>query len=380
MEGHRRRKYPLPTFAAGAAAIWRWRPRDTPTCGCLATVNFLPSFISVDTFNCDAFLADASGLPLPGAAIPPAAPAGSIAPGEQAADPWTAQFTQALQAQHTRVREFLETQRERWREVAAHFTREIETLQVQVQELQGTNEGLRQELAQLPEREPAEKAPDPGDGDRATNDEVRELKARNASLQRQLLDLQSSAAGRGAAAAAPAAANNWETQKRKLLANLATDDPHDSEATERRLKIEEIVARTDKIIAEKNCEIEELKYLLDHQSSSLGSLAVGAEALGQIFDQDAVILEERQRLQQLQDETQAKLRAAEIEIAMERARLARREAEIEEKILNNNLRQSTAEAESEALAPTGRPIRGRWRTQLGLTDDQPESENRRDQR
>ena len=147
------------------------------------------------------------------------------------------------------------------------------------------------------------------------------------------------------------------------------------------MKIEEIVARTDKIIAEKNREIEELQHLLDNQSNSLGSLAVGAAALEQVFDQDAIIREERQRLQQLQDECRDKLRQAEIELAMERARLARRDAEIEEKLRNSDLRRSSAEAEAEALAPTGRPVRGRWRTQLGLTDDgPPESDRSRDRR
>src|SRR5208282_5528924 len=107
-------------------------------------------------------------------------------------------------------------------------------------------------------------------------------------------------------------------------------------------------------IAEKNREIEELQHLLNNQSNSMGSLALGAAALEQVFDQDAVIREERQRLQQMQDECRAKLRQAEIEISMERAKLARREAEIDEKIRNNELRQPTADAE--ALAPTGRPV------------------------
>ncbi len=139
------------------------------------------------------------------------------------------------------------------------------------------------------------------------------------------------------------------------------------------------MARTDKIIAEKNREIEELQQLLNNQSNSLGSLALGAAALEPVFDQDVIIREERQRLQQLQEECRGKLRQAEIELAMERARLARRDAEIEEKLRNGELRR--ASAETEALAPTGRPVRGRWRTQLGLTDDgPPETDRSRDRR
>ncbi len=126
-------------------------------------------------------------------------------------------------------------------------------------------------------------------------------------------------------------------------------------------------SRTDKIIAEKEREIAELKHLLDNQSSSVGSLAVGAAALEQVFDQDEIIREERQRLQQATEELREKLRKSEIDHAMERARLARREAEIEERLRNGDSRPP-AENNAEALAPTGRPVRGRWRTQMGLGD------------
>ena len=165
-------------------------------------------------------------------------------------------------------------------------------------------------------------------------DDVRSLKARNAELQRQLLEVHSGSVQSGAGSLPSCGGSDWETQKRRFLAELESDDQQDAESTDRRTKIEEIVARTDKIIAEKDREIEELQHLLNNQSNSLGSLALGAAALEQVLDQDAIIREERQRLQQLQDECRDKLRQAEIELAMERARLARRDAEIEEKIRN----------------------------------------------
>lgn len=347
-------------------------------------MEFQPSFISIDTYTSDAFLADALGTFLPVSEPLPAAAAAAnqqAAPGSplEPTDTWTEHFALALQAQHARVREFLQVQRDRWRQIAAHFTRQIETLQAEVHALQATNEGLRVELlTRRVEDNPTELVEDDSRRYLMAIDDIRDLKARNAELQRQLLEAQSQPARRGAAAISDSG-TDWEAQKRRFLAELEFDDQHDLESTERRLKIEEIVARTDKIIAEKNCEIEELQHLLNNQSNSLGSLVVGAAALEQVLDQDAIIREERQRLQQLQDECRAKLRQAEIELAMERARLARRDAEIEEKVRNNDLHHSSANAE--ALAPTGRPVRGRWRTQLGLTDDgPPESERSRDRR
>ena len=77
---------------------------------------------------------------------------------------------------------------------------------------------------------------------------------------------------------------------------------------------------------------------MDNQSSSVGSLAVGAAALEQVFDQDEIIREERQRLQQATEEFREKLRKSEIDHPMEPARLARREAEIEERLRNGDSR------------------------------------------
>ena len=368
-----------PSVACAAAAA-----RDA-LLWCCAIVELQPPCISLDTLTCEAILADALGTPFPvsnelplPAATPPAALAAPGTPAETT-DAWTAQFARALQIQHARVREFLQSQRDRWRQIAAHLARQIDTLQAEIHALQATSEGLRAELLARPaEGNQAELAEDASRRYLLVLDDIRDLKARNAELQRQLLQAQAAAARRGAAASAVLdSGSNWEAQKRRILAELASDDQHDAESMERRSKIEEIVARTDKVIAEKNREIEELRQLLDNQSSGLGSPAFDA-ATERVLDQDAIIREERQRLQQLQTECRDKLRQAEIELAMERARLARRDAEIEEKLRNADQHRSSTEAE--ALAPTGRPVRGRWRTQLGLTDDGPESDRRSDRR
>jgi hypothetical protein len=352
-----------------------------------------PAFIPLDTFTGDAFSADAPGMPLPvGGQQPPVADAQQDAlstPGAatEATDAWTARFACALQAQHARVREFLQAQRDRWRKISAHFTGRIETLEAEVRALQAANEGLEAELSApghprtrgSAAGDRTELSEDASRRNLTAMDDIRDLKARNAELQRQLQEAQSAPARRGAATSATAeVATDWETQKRRLLAELESDDQHDAESTVRRTKIEEVVSRTDTIIAEKNREIAELRQLLDDQSKSLGAQASGAAAVEQVLDQDAVVREERQRLKQLEDECRDKLCQAEIELARERARLARREAEIEAKLCNADQRSL---AESEVLSPTGRPVRGRWRTQMGLTDDvPPESGRSRDRR
>ena len=207
-------------------------------------------------------------------------------------------------------------------------------------------------------------------------DDLRELKARNAELQRQLVEAQAGAGEKGAAAPA-AESGNWETQKRRMLAELESDDRHDAESTERRLKIEEIVARTDKIIAEKDREIEELRHLLNNQSNSLGSLAMGAAALEQVFDQDAIIREERRGCNSCRASARTSYGRPKSRLPWSGRGWPAATPRSKRRSAMPTRAASSAEADADALAPTGRPVRGRWRTQLGLTDDGPPEPDRK---
>jgi hypothetical protein len=294
---------------------------------------------------------------------------------------WTDAFANALQSQHARVREFLESRSNQWRQVVARCERQIEQLQSEIAELTTANEDLRDHAATVVRHEPGEdRSDEPSKDYLAAMDEITELKTRNSDLQKQLREANSAPRRSGQAAPAADIGSDWESQKRRLLAELESDEANgrtDSASTKRRIEIDEIIARTDRVIAEKDREIEELKHLLESQTGSLGGLAMGAAALEEVFSQDDIIREERQRLQQAQNELREKLRQSEIDHATERARLARREAEIEER-LRAEPQHASSNKDSEALAPTGRPVRGRWRTQLGLGEDgAAEGERRR---
>lgn len=260
---------------------------------------------------------------------------------------------------------------DRWRQVVARCERQIEQLQSELTELAAVNDDLRDRAASSIRHEPREESPESSQDYLAALDEINELKARNSELQRQMREASSAPRRSSPAWLSSDTGSDWESQKRRLLAELESDDANgasDSQAANRRHEIDEIIARTDRVIAEKDREIAELKHLLDSQTGSLGGLAFGAAALEEVFSQDDIIREERQRLQQAQEELREKLRQAEINIATERAMLARREAEIEERH-RTELQQASPERDSEALAPTGRPVRGRWRTQMGLDGD-----------
>ena len=157
---------------------------------------------------------------------------------------------------------------------------------------------------------------------------------------------------------------NWEAEKRRILAALEQEDSGEP-AKSQRIQIEEVIRVTERALADKDRELNEMRQILDSQSSNLGQVAVGAAALGELLDKDELIREERANLKRLQAEWEEKSRQAEIEISLERAKLARQRAEVEEKSRTYEQRRQGDQPAPGAAKPT----RGRWRARLGLKDD-----------
>ena len=174
---------------------------------------------------------------------------------------------------------------------------------------------------------------------------------------------------------APAAAGvlDWEAEKRRILAALeASEGSQGHEAGPERLQIQQIVAQTERLLAEKDRQIEELRQ--SASAAAAGAAAVGATAAAreEILDQDALIRQERDNLQRLQDEWREKLRQAEVDLSVQRAKVARQQADVNEK-----LRQvepggpgasSAKTPEKPAARPLAEPARpGRRRSAAGQT-------------
>jgi hypothetical protein len=196
-------------------------------------------------------------------------------------------------------------------------------------------------------------------------EDVRSLKRKNAELESSLDKARRS--GGGSHASQDAGGGSWEAMKQKMLAQLESQDSG-LEPGDRR-EIEATLRRTDEIVAAKEREIADLRELLEQQSNQVGELAVGAAAIAQIMDHDELILQERERLQHAQEEWREKLKQAEIDISLERARLARERTELQDK-------QHSIDKQTAQNAPTadGKPAekptsRGRWLTRLGLKDE-----------
>lgn len=201
-------------------------------------------------------------------------------------------------------------------------------------------------------------------------EDIRELKTENANLKQQLKQRPAQAAGGGVL--------DWEAEKRRILAALESEGD-DAVSAEDRMKIEDVVERTSKLIArreaelsDRDSEIQELKHLLEQQSGNVGEMAVGAAALGQMIDQDEIICEQRERLKQLETNLQAKLRETEIELSLERAKIARERQQMEETRRALEQKGSPAAGATVAGDPAkaDKQAKGRWLARLGLKENE----------
>ncbi len=278
----------------------------------------------------------------------------------------------SLHAEREGVREFLAAQ------------------QTRIERAEATLDGAIAQLQATTSHGPADRSGAAGGGNDQEDyrlryemalDDLRELKASNSRLQEQLSKAKATASTFAKETRSQQPSLNWETEKLRIIAALESDlDENDSEQRAERLKIEEVLQATEKAIAkkdaeitEKNNEIRELKQRLE-KSSHTGPLDQMAAAIEQTLQNDIIIQQERERLRQLEEQVQSRMCRAEIEISLERAKLARERAEIEERLRSAGL--DAAKPAGEPNAPE-QPAHGRWLSRLGLTEADRERGKRR---
>jgi len=203
--------------------------------------------------------------------------------------------------------------------------------------------------------------------------DLREWRLRCAELEKKLAEAESRQAQALASASSVASGGvlNWEIEKQRILAALeAEGDADDEERRTAHLKIQDVVKKTEAALADKDREIAELRSLLENQAANIGSMAVGAAALGQFLEQDEIIRQQREHLRALEEEWKEKLRQAELDISRERAKIARERAALEEQQRRlNELVHERDEAKSGGDAK-GKSQRGRWLSRLGLASEE----------
>lgn len=204
--------------------------------------------------------------------------------------------------------------------------------------------------------------------------DVRELKDRNAELSDQLA--KSKSAG-PAVAVLGGGGDDWESRKQRMLAQLESDfDERDPQQKASKLTIEQAIQRTEEAMAAKSEEILELQRLLSQQSGNIGGVAIGASAIAEMLDTDELVRQERENLRELQEKLREQLKQAEIDLSVERAKVARERALLEEKSREFAQRQQQPGGSDDSPLPAGGKAkqgsnRGRWLQRLGLRDEDP---------
>jgi chromosome segregation ATPase len=196
-------------------------------------------------------------------------------------------------------------------------------------------------------------------------EDLREYKTKSAKLEAQL----AAASSQSRTSAPDTGGNDWESQKRRLLASLeeSAEAPETPVEKQQRITIEGTIEMTDAVVAEKDRQIAELQAQLAAGDSTFVD-AEHTRKVNDLVEADDVIAVHRQRVRELEREMQEKLRAAELELSVERAKMARQRAELDE--LKSDLEAKKQEYESSGGAPVqGQPKR-RWRDKLGLSGDE----------
>lgn len=278
--------------------------------------------------------------------------------------------------QRRRIAKELQEQREQLRQQSSDSQAQQRRFSEQLAALQEDNRRLQERLQVAQDQRAAADDAAQNAHDRQTQrryelaiEEIRQQRTRISELEQSLAEAHKQPS-RGVKPLADDHGMDWEAQKRRLLAALEDMDEGDSDAAQR-TSINDLVRRTDSIVAERDREIAELRAHLEQQSANLGQVAVGAAAIAQMLDSDDIVRQERENLQELQREWQEKLRQAEVDLSLERAKIARERVAIEEKLLTLEKAQAQRAGEPNSAPATAesKPVRGRWLARLGLKED-----------
>jgi chromosome segregation ATPase len=190
-------------------------------------------------------------------------------------------------------------------------------------------------------------------------EDVRELKTKNGRLEAQLAAVRKQSGGQ-----VDGNGMDWESQKRRLLASLEGDAADEPE----RASVASTIQITDAVVAEKDAEISRLKAQLAEAASAGAATAMAATAMDELLSTDEVIQQHRERFAQLEQEMESKLRAAELELSVERAKIARQKSELEQLRLELEAQRNSLVADGAAAMASG--PRRRWLSKLGLGGDE----------
>ncbi len=199
-------------------------------------------------------------------------------------------------------------------------------------------------------------------------DELHKLQAENAELRRQLANRPPTQSATGNLSPASLHAG-WEAEKRRILAMLEnTTEEASAQANGSQTPCNDI-RTTETTPSEKK------SFAQNQAEGKRPAAATNAEQLAAQSCTDELLRAERERLNQLQNELQEKLRQAEVELSLERAKLARQRAELEERL--RTVQAGTQPSPTNEPTCSYSPRRRQWLARLGLLEDESKDPRQR---
>ena len=237
---------------------------------------------------------------------------------------------------------------------------DAEQLEIQVSQLKDELEESRREL------ESALKSQGSAKGDEVSESEIEELLAiarneiedlrnQNSDLAAQVAKQQVLQSNSAAQLECDEENLSWEDRKRLIMQQFMEEDA----SSQNRIEIEQVIATTDRELEKREQKISELEERVNYSGSE-------SQIQEEILGNDEIIREEREKLQEVRREWEEKLRQAEIDLSMERAKLARERTELESA---RNEQNQTEEPE----ANSGKGRTRKWLDHLGLREDNRKS-------
>jgi hypothetical protein len=194
-----------------------------------------------------------------------------------------------------------------------------------------------------------------------------ELRSQNSDLAAQLAKQQVQSSGPTPHVTFQSESLSWEERKRLMMQQLEDESAGtqgaDDQVVERHLEIEQILETTQSEIERRDREIAELHSIIEQQSDTRQGVAIGAAAFAQAFDNDEIIRQEREKLKEIQRQWEEKLRQAEIDVSLERAKLARERSQLETELENTKREKAAGEREPEKIK------KHKWLEHLGLKEE-----------
>jgi hypothetical protein len=192
------------------------------------------------------------------------------------------------------------------------------------------------------------------------------------SAKQQIQELQARPANKPMTPA-PINGNDWEARKKQLLAQLESDYNEEKPLEQaEKIAISEVIRQTDETLYLKNQEIATFHKRLQEMELQIQAHKTPSQDIMKLLNADELIQQERINLRILQDKLREQLCEAEVNLSLERAKIARERQELDDRMRvweKQKSGNSATESNTADKKKSTTNLGGRWLARLGLSDE-----------